>query len=146
MLCGDTKLIGRLGLFKISGQGYAVPLNRLLRVIEGGCAGVLPLIPDGMAGMLVVDKEVIPLLDSNWLPGVSSGRGLSAEFKVLVATEYGSVALPADATVGIVAESRGKLDELEQNIVEYVSQSFNYRENSYQILNVDAFIMSLIRS
>lgn len=139
-------MVGRMGLFKIAGQGYAVPLNRLLRVIEGGQVETLPLIPQTMSGILVLDTEIIPVLDSGWLPNVESGLGLKAKFKVLIATEYGAVALPADTTVGIVAESRGRLIDSNCEIIEYLKQSFCYRENNYQVMNVDAFMMSLIRS
>ncbi len=135
----------KLGLFRLADCGYAVPLDRLLRVVDRGFCTTLPLIPDGMAGMLVLDDEIIPLLDSNWLPGVVVGKGLSAGFKVLIATEYGPVALPADTTVGIVAENRCERIVSGQETADFFPDSVNYRDNHYQVLNADIFMLSLIR-
>lgn len=135
----------KLGLFRIKNSGYAIPLDRLLRVVECGFCAILPLAPKGMAGILVLDDEVIPLLDSNWLPDVVAGQGLSAPFKVLLATEYGPVALPADTTIGIVPESRCERGVLEQGLADFFSDSVSYRGNRYQVLNVDVFMVSLIR-
>ncbi len=135
----------KFGLFRLASCGYAVPLDRLLRVADCGFCATLPLIPDGMAGMLVLDGEIIPLLDSNWLPGVEVGQGLSSGFKVLVMTEYGPLALPADLTVGIVAENRCERVSSAQEKPTFFSDSISYRDNCYQVLNADLFIMSLIR-
>jgi chemotaxis signal transduction protein len=138
-------MIRKLGLFRLADSGYAVPLSRLLRVVDCGYCAPLPLIPEGMAGMLVLDDEVVPLLDSDWLPGVAADMGLSADFKVLIATEYGPVALPADATVGIVAESRCELVTPEQETADFFSDSVSYHDNRYHLLSTDLFITSLIR-
>ena len=135
----------KLGLFRLANYGYAVPLERLLRVVECGFCATLPLAPDGMAGMLVFDEEIIPLLDSNWLPGVDDGKGLNAGFKVLIATEYGPVALPADTPVGIVAESRCERVASEQEAAGFFPDSVHYRDNCYRVLNTDVFMLSLIR-
>lgn len=137
---------GRLGLFRLAGCGYAVSLERLLRVVDGGRVAKLPLTPVRLAGMLVVGDEVIPLLDSDWLPGVVAGKSLSAGYQVLVSTEYGTVALPADTTIGIVAEGRGDRSPVDQEGADYFSDCFYYRDSSYQVLNIDVFIMDLIRS
>lgn len=134
---------GKLGLFHLQGRGYAVPLGHLLRVVDNGYVSPLPLLPVGIAGMLVLENEIIPLLDSDWLSGVSAGWGLQAEFKVLVATEYGLVALPADQTVGIVAESRClQIDSVPQ--AGFMTTDLGYCEKRYQVLNLDLFIMNLV--
>lgn len=135
----------KLGLFCLGNYGYAIPLKSLLRVVDGGLSVPLPLVPDAMAGMLVLDGQIIPLLDSNWLPGVEAGRGLSASFKVIITTEYGSVALPADATIGIAAEDRCERVTSGQECTSFFTESISYRDNLYQMLNTDPFIMNLIR-
>lgn len=136
----------RLGLFRLKDSGFAVPLERLLRVVEPGPGMPLPLSPLNMAGMLVLGDEIIPLLDSAWLPEVEAGQGLDARFKVLITTEYGPVALPADATVGIVAAGRGENVPGDQELEYFRPECFCYRGSRYQVLNVDKFIMSLTRS
>ncbi len=135
----------KLGLFLLENCGYAVPLDRILRVVDCGFCTTLPLASDRMAGMLVHDDEVIPVLDSNWLSGVVAGQGLSADFKVLITTEVGTVALPADTTVGIVAENRYEQVASEQETTDFFPESICYRNNRYRVLNVDVFMLSLIR-
>jgi chemotaxis signal transduction protein len=135
----------KLGLFRLGSFGYAVPLDRILRVVDCGFCTILPLISDRMAGMLVLDDEVIPVLDSNWLSGVAAGHGLSADFKILITTEVGTVALPADMTVGIVAENRYEQVATDQEPTEFFPESICYRNNRYRVLNVDVFMHSLIR-
>lgn len=137
---------GKIGLFRLGDYGFAVPLNRLLRVVDCGCFAPLPLIPVGMAGVLILDGALIPLLDSAWLPGVAAGKGLTADFKVLIATEYGPVALPADTTVGIVAGNRCQPVAPVQETADFFPDSVSYRDRRYLVLNVDVFMMSLIRS
>ncbi|MCF6177994.1 MAG: chemotaxis protein CheW [Geopsychrobacter sp.] len=136
-------MIGKIGLFHLQGRGYAVPLGHLLRVVDNGYVAPLPLLPAGVAGMLVLENQIIPLLDSDWLSGVPAGWGLRAEFKVLVATEYGSVALPADQTVGIVAESRClQIDSVPR--AGFMATDLGYCGKRYQVLNLDLFNMSLV--
>jgi len=135
---------GKLGLFRLADAGYAVPIRYLLRVLEKTRPYFLPLIPQGLAGMLVVDGEIVPLVDSCWLPEVSAGKSLAAEFKVLVATEYGTVALPADLTVGVVAVERCGLVRIDE-VPGFLPEAVSYRQNNYLVLNVDAFTMGLIR-
>ncbi len=136
----------RLGLFRMAACSYAVPLGRLLRVIDNGRVEPLPLTPDRMSGMLIVDNRVVPLLDSAGLPGVEAGKELGAGFQVLLATEYGTIALPADTTVGIVAETRGKWIAGDQDVTGFLPEYFYYRKNRFLVLNVDDFIMDLVRS
>ena len=135
----DSKVGGKCGLFRLEGCGFAVPLERLVRVVDRGLSEYLPLTPDQMAGMLVLDDEIIPLLESSLFPGVSPGKSLSAEFKVLIFTEYGTVALPADVTVGIVV--RGCCEMLRVEPVEgFMSEALSYRDHCYQVLDVDSFL------
>ena len=135
----------KLGLFRLANCGYAIPVERLLRIVDCGFSTALPLIPSFMAGMLVLDDEIVPLLDSNWLPEVVAGKSLSASFKILITTEYGSVALPADATVGILEEDRCVRITSDQETVKFVSDSIRYRDSCYQVIDIDLFMMSLIR-
>ena len=134
----------KLGLFRLGDSGYAVSLNCLLRVVDSGYARFLPLAPDGMAGIFVLDDVIFPLLDSGWLPGVASGKGVGAGFKVLVSSDYGPVALPADITIGIIAENRCELI-LSVDGADFFPESVSYRDKSYQVLNVDQLLMSLSR-
>jgi chemotaxis signal transduction protein len=137
-------VIRKVGLFRIGNSGFAVPLERLLRIVSDGFSSALPLIPEGMAGILVLDNEIIPVCDSNRLSAVASGNGLNAAYKILIVTEYGTVALPADMTVGIVAENR--CERVASSQEDGVSPgSIRFRDNLYQVLHIDTFMMKLIR-
>ncbi|WP_020675604.1 chemotaxis protein CheW [Geopsychrobacter electrodiphilus] len=137
-------MIEKFGLFSLAERGYAVPLVRLLRVLDSPRSEFIPLIPQEMAGMVVVDDEIIPLVESALFPGVPAGKALAAEFKVLVATEYGTVALPAEGTIGVVAADRCVLGAAER-FAGFLPEAINYRRKEYLVLDVDAFTMSLIR-
>lgn len=130
----------------MQGKGYAVHLGRLLRVEDSGEAFRVPLTPDGVVGALVVDGDLVPMLDSSWLTGVADGRNTVVPYKVLIATEFGPVALPADTTIGIVAAGRGEWVTSEQEFEYLQSKVFRYRGGEYSVLDVDMFIMSLSRS
>lgn len=133
----------RLGLFGLLGSGYALSLPRLLRVIEGVCVYSLPLVPPGVAGMLIQGHELVPLLDSGWLTAATPA---AARYQVVVASEYGAMALPADTTLGIVAESRGNWQPEAEARPGFLSDRFCYQGVSYRVVNIDALAASLIRS
>lgn len=135
----------RYGLFRLSGAGYAVPLERLLRIEQSDQVIWLPLMPDEMAGMLMSRDQPVPLLASGWLPGAATEVGLDVPYKVLIATEYGPVALPADVTIGIVSPGRGTWVETDPETAYFQPASFCYRGREYPVLNVDMFIVSLAR-
>lgn len=136
----------RLGLFSLQGNGYAVSLARLLRVVEAGCVYPLPLVPPGVAGMLIQGRELVPLFDSGWLIAVAPAAPPVVRYQVVVASEYGSMALPADTTLGIVAESRGNRQPEVESRSGFLSESFCYQGVSYRVVNIDALAVSLIRS
>jgi len=134
----------RLGLFSFMGAGYALPLARLLRVVEASCVYPLPFVPLGVEGMLIQGAELMPLLGGAWL---TRAKGAAvARFQVVVASEYGVMALPADKTQGIVAESRGNWQPETESRVGFLMNSFCYQEVSYRMVNIDALAVSLIRS
>ena len=134
----------RLGLFSFMGVGYALSLSRLLRVVEAGCVYPLPFVPLGVEGMLIQGTELVPMLGCAWLTG--SQEAAVAGFQVVVASEYGVMALPADKTQGIVAESRGNWQPEPKSRFGFLTHSFCYQEVSYRMVNIDALAVSLIRS
>jgi chemotaxis signal transduction protein len=135
----------RLGLFSLQGHSYALALSRLLRVIEAGCVYPLPLVPSGVAGMLLQEHELVPLLGSGWL--IASAPAVpAARYQVVIASEYGAMALPADTTLGIVAESRGNWQPAAESGPGFLSDRFCYQGVSYRVVNIDALAVSLIRS
>ncbi len=136
---------GRIGLFRFENIGYAIPLERLLRVVDSGVCSALPLVPVGIAGMLIQDNEIIPLLKSSWLMDNLVGDELSSAYKVIIATEYGPIAFPADATVGIVAEDRCSRVDFEEESARFFSEGVSYRDNRYQVLDTELLMNSLIR-
>lgn len=136
----------RLGLFSLQGHGYALSLARLLRVAEGCCVYPLPSVPRGVAGMLVEGGELVPLLGSSWLCAALSAAPTAARYQILVASEYGTMGLPADTTLGIVAESRGDWQPDAELRPGFLSDRFFYQGVSYRVVNIDALAVSLIRS
>lgn len=133
----------RLGLFSFTGNGYALPLSRLVRVLETGHVYPLPLVPQGVEGMLIHGSELVPLLGCRWL--TRDVMPVVAGIQVVVASEYGTMALPADKSQGIVTESRGNRQPVTESESDFWVDNFFYQGGSYRVVNIDALAASLIR-
>ena len=133
----------RYGLFRFGTFAYAVPLLSLQKIVCQHSGYLLPLLPSAVAGLLVDDGSLVPLLRLLPSAGMSEMSARSAAYKVLVGSEAGTVALPADVTCGIVAEDKGSLLPAGEEGMAGVVGSFKYQAEEYQILNIDYMAMAL---
>ncbi|SHI53357.1 Chemotaxis signal transduction protein [Malonomonas rubra DSM 5091] len=127
----------RLGLFVFSGSFYAVPLITLRKIVHQQNGYLLPKLPLAVSEVLVENKQLIPLVA---LPGQDLGRiseNRGAEYKVLVESEAGTIALPADETCGIIAAHKGELLPAEEGESAGIKGRFNYQSTDYHILDID---------
>lgn len=137
--------MSRFGLFSIAGLNYAVPLPRLLRIDQQARCFRLPKLPQGVAFILVDGARLIPLLSLQQFSGTGAGNS-AAEYVVLVESEYGTVALPADETRGIVAEQKGQIRYLAESDAAAKAGEFNYRQNTFILLDIDYLTKSLTQA
>lgn len=133
----------RYGLFSYGSSGYAVPLLRMRKIIHQ-CSGFrLPRLPAVVDEILIDEDQLVPLIR---LPISVVGENLSArtvEYKVLVESEAGTVAFPAEVTCGIVAERKGDLLDTDGEQISGITGTFKYQETEYKILDIDLLAIGM---
>jgi len=130
--------MSRFGLFRDSGVAYAIPLQRLFKVLSGECCYLLPKLPPTVAGVVVWEEQLIPQLDLARLLGGSPEVIKQADYLVLVASECGILALPANKTCGIVAEQAGELVLATDKKASGVDGEFHFQGTVFKILDIDS--------
>jgi len=134
--------MNRYGLFRYGSLDYAVPLLKMQRIVHQFCGYRLPRLPTAVAEVLVVGGQLVPLLK---LP-TTAIEGLSArtvEYKVLMESEAGVVAFPAEVSCGIVAEQKGDLAPADDKQFSGVTGIFKYQTKEYKILDIDFLAMEM---
>lgn len=133
----------RYGLFQYGLLGYAVPLQRMRKIVHQ-CAGYrLPRLPAAVAEVLIDDGQLVPLLS---LPNLANSEELSpraVEYKVLLESEAGLVAFPAEMTCGIVTERKGELLDAEGEQISGVTGIFKYQGKKFKILDIDLLAIGM---
>ncbi len=136
----------RFGLFRGGGIDYAVPLQRLVRILPGERCYLLPQLPQAVAGVIVADGQLIPQLDLAKILPCSEYQNEQTAYQVLVESECGTLALPADQTCGIIAGENGAVTALaEGSAVHGVSGEFHFQERIFKILDIDCLAIGLIQ-
>ena len=137
--------MNRFGLFRSGGLDYAIPLVRLIRVLPAGCCHFLPRLPPGVTGVVVDSGKLIPQVDlARLLPG-SGDPGRPTAYQVLVESECGTLALPAEQSYGIVAEQKGKLVSTGEPAALGLGNEFYFQEKVFQVLDIDCLAIGLIQ-
>ncbi len=99
--------MNRYGLFQSGGLNYAIPLLQIRKIVQGGTTYSLPRLPQSVPAVLVDAGELIPLLSLNLLREADGKlEHVQSGYLVLVESEYGAVALPAELNGKIVAEKK----------------------------------------
>lgn len=129
----------RLGLFKIGEFGFAVSLPQIQKILQNSKSYLLPRLPEAVSAVLVDAGQLIPLLDLSQMVGEKLLSGQSTQgYQVLVESEYGTVALPADLTGQIVAEQKGELATIATQEVRFGTVAkFIYQGEEYNVLDID---------
>lgn len=137
--------MNRFGLFAYSECAYAIPLERLERVLTGQRCYPLPVLPKAVRGAVVWDGQLIPLLDiaRMWFdPAVNSG---TAAYQVLINSVYGILALPAECNFGIVAMPEGGLVAAVETLPAGLCGKFFFQDRMFQILDIDYLANDLLQ-
>ena len=129
----------RFGLFRIGGFGFAVALEKIEKILQNSKNYTLPHLPGAVAAVLVDAGRLVPLLNLSHFIGVEDRlANLMRGYQVLIASEYGTVALPAELTGKIVAEEKGELleaDEQKNNLG--IVGTFIYQNEEYNLLDIN---------
>ena len=135
----------RFGLFQIGQLDYAISLLQILKILQNSTTYVLPRFPRAVSAVLVDGAQLIPLLDLEQLLGENTQQERSAPgYQVLVESEYGTVALPADLTGRIVAEPKGELLAVSKEKDVGIVGRFKYQNKRYIILDIDFLVIEVI--
>ena len=129
----------RYGLFRLGTLNYAISLQQIQKILLGSKGYALPRLPGAVFAVIVDAAELIPLLGLDRVLGENEQKELkSKSYQILVDSEYGTVALPADSIVRIVSEKKGTL--LKSPSKERVWGSvakFVYLSEEYNILDIN---------
>ena len=129
----------RFGLFRIGGFGFAVALEQIEKILQNPKSYRLPHLPKGVAAVLVDSEQLVPLLDLSQLFGTEDRLVNGTQgYQILIESEYGTIALPADLTGKIVTEDKGELsatDEQKKNLG--IVGTFIYQNEEYNLLDIN---------
>ncbi len=137
--------MSRFGLFWIEGFGFAIALEQIKKILQNSKVYKLPHLPGTVSAVLVDAGQLIPLLDLSQLVGAGPQLGqVTQGYQVLVESEYGTVALPADLTGKIVAQQKGELSAfVEQGANFGAVGKFIYQSEEYNILDINILAIEM---
>ncbi len=137
--------MNRLGLFRVDGIHYAVPLPRLVRIVQQPRCFPLPRLPRGVDAVLVENERLVPLLNLPMFMDIEAVQG-QPEYVVFADSEYGTIALPALETCGIVAKQKGRAIYMAGEHASIRAGEFDYLQNRFTILDIDCLTMRLTQA
>ncbi|SEA54811.1 CheW-like domain-containing protein [Desulfuromusa kysingii] len=136
----------RYGLFRFGTLNYALSLLQIQKIKQGLEAYPLPRLPGAVAAVLVDDDQLVPLLDLSWIQKEDLRHEVTKQgYQVLIDSEYGTVALPAEVTGRIVSEQKGTLSEVvtaKEKEFGTVAK-FVYQRIEYNILDINFLAIEL---
>jgi len=119
-----------------------VPLFQLRKVLRDQRIFSLPKLPDGVIGVLVTESLLVPVIDPQKV--VAGASALEpADYLVLLESEYGTLAVPAGLTCGVVSEQKGTITPGDETANSWVTGQFHYQDSVFQILDID-FLASVL--
>jgi len=135
----------RFGLFRIGGFGFAVALEQIKKILQNSTDYSLPHLPGAVAAVLVDGGELVPLLDLSLLAGAESQlSNITQGYRVLVKSEYGIVALPADLSGKIVAEEKCELSATNEQKMNFgIIGKFIYQSEEYSLLDINFLALEM---
>ncbi len=131
--------MNRFGLFCTEKSGYAVPLESIARILQGGAIYRLPLGGGDCLPVLVMADRVVPIAEpENSEKWHSAGADC---YFVITDSEYGLLALPSDLPGRITA--KGECVPRDTDDAPWVVGRYRFQDFVYSILNVDCLAMSM---
>lgn len=137
----------RFGLFKLGRLHYAIALLQLRKIVQDVATYPLPRLPLSVSVVLIDDGNLIPLLNLELFFGAEAQTETTAsEYQVLVESEYGAVALPADLNGRIVSEKRGTSTAVSHSSEAWVVGEFNFQNIDYKILDINFLAIEMTQN
>lgn len=130
--------MNRYGLFSLGSLNYAVPLPLIRKIVQDANSHQLPRLPETIMAVMVEDSEIIPVIALNaWFCGAVCSSSVASEYRVLVDTACGLVALPAEINGRIVSEHKGTLLRQKKVQTPFVDAEFRFQQTVYKILDMN---------
>ncbi len=129
--------MSRFGLFSAGALSFAIPLLQIKKILQDSRPFALPCLPATVTGVLVDEDRLVPVLDVGLLHDNGTCSEKSYLYHVLVESEYGTLALPADLSVRIVSEQKGTITTALKEYPPWVVGIFYCQEMKHFILNID---------
>jgi len=136
--------MSRFGLFHYRGIDFAIPLEKLRRILHDQRVFLLPRLPEAVFGVLVDNGRLFPVLDLFLVTAGERGTTRS-EYMVLLESEYGVLAIPADQTCGVVSEPKGTAVPADEGAASWLIGHFLLLDKRFQILDIDILASLLAR-
>lgn len=139
-------IMKRFGLFSLSDKAFALPLARLVKIVQGVQLFRLPRLPFECVGVIVHRDLLVPVINpAVLLDNRDVVREFSTTYCVIVSTDVGCLALPADQVRQIVSEDKGQLGPVEGQGGQYMSEAFVYRGSSFNIIDIDYLVLDMLQ-
>lgn len=137
----------RFGLFQLGRLNYAIALLQLQKITQDAVTYSLPRLPLSVSAVIIDDGKLIPLLNLDLFFGaLIQTESTAAGYQVVVESEYGSVALPADLNGKIVAEKRGTLTTASPADDAWVVGGFIFQNIDYKILDINFLAIEMTQN
>ena len=132
-------MLSKLALFPNRVEPFALPIERIVQIVETPRVFPLPLLPVGFTGVLLHQGEIIPCLDPVALFGVDPGD-VPGPYSVIYAAEPGHVALAVERIGGVVDAGRGRFEPAGEKGGKHFIRLFVFAEKRYSLLDIDKWV------
>lgn len=130
--------MSRFGLFRTGQLDYAISLLQIQKINQDSKAYILPCLPRAVAAVLVDNDQLIPLLNLGCLfGGVEHSTKQSSGYQILVESEYGVVAIPAELSGKIVTDKQAILSTETGSKEAWIIGELSYQNKKYKILDIN---------
>lgn len=137
----------RFGLFQLGRFNFAITLLQLRKIVQDAATYPLPRLPQSVSAVLIDEGQLVPLLNLELFFGAEAQtEQMTSGYQVLVESEYGTVALPADLNGKIVAEKRGVIVNEGNSKEAWVVGEFNFQNIDYKILDINFLAIEMTQN
>ncbi len=137
-------MIRKLAIFSIGNRVFCLPIERILHIIPTPRVFHMPLLPQGVSGIILFQQEVAPFIDlaSRW--GLSGGGQVKpGGYTVIYGSDAGVIGLPVEQVLHIVDQDQGKVEKSQnddQRAIMAADFDFVFRKVRYPMVDVELLI------
>jgi len=130
----------RIGLFQAASANLALPADKLVKVLEQPKLFTAPGLPVSVRGLLLFQKQVVPVLHYEDPAGSSD---LDPSYVVLCGSSLGLVGFACDAVRQIAAVVDGRIEVIGNGSAAGAVGRFYFQSETYTVIDVDLLVECL---